>query len=157
MHTGDLCIQHKWQPKAFACILQWAHRECKGPFIGNYINLYSVYLLISHLVNAAGLFRWWNRAGSHTWEDRPHALTHDCPRGPRCTLRALCGGHVGADLLQKFWGDSGERKLTVQRVWTKQDIHRHILPCWADWLNLFIPCWVGLLRTHKPFKWKMIR
>lgn len=62
-------------------------------------------LLGSDLLKAAGLFRWWNRAGSHTWDDRRHTLTHDWPRGPRCTLRALSGGQVGTDLLQKFWKD----------------------------------------------------
>lgn len=66
-------------------------------------------LLISHLLNAAGLFRWENRAGSHTWEERRHTSTHDWPSGPRCPLRALSGGQVGTDLLQKFWRDSGKK------------------------------------------------
>lgn len=112
--------------KAFVCILQYAHSPViifQSSKLG-YIKLpFSISLplqfglLTSYLVNAAGLFRWWNRAGSHTWEDRWHTLTHDWPRGPRCTFRALSGGQVGADLLQKFWWDWRGRQLTMWGDW----------------------------------------
>lgn len=78
-------------------------------------------------MNAAGLFRWWNRAGSHTWEDCWHTLTHDWPRGPRCTLRALSGGQLGTDLLQKFWWDLRERQLTMWGDWTKYEMNNFSL------------------------------
>lgn len=73
---------------------------------------FHLFLWICHLENAAGLLRWWNRAGSQTWEDRWHTSTQDWPRGPRWSFSALCGGQIGTDLLQKFWGETRKNPKT---------------------------------------------
>lgn len=100
------CRLWKTRQKCWWMIFHSAHWHFPPP---------SVVLQISHLENAAGLLRWWNRAGSHTWEELWHTSTQDCPRGPRCSLRALCGGQTGTDLLQKFWEDPGENIRLIQK------------------------------------------
>lgn len=94
----------------FNCKL-WS-KTSQGKRVNAEFPLHHLFSLICHLENAAGPLRWWNRAGSQTWEDRWHTSTQDWPRGPRCSLSALCGGQIGTDSLQKFWGEPRKKPKT---------------------------------------------